>query len=370
MNSAVLAAFLSSMSSLSLAFVVIFDRLMVTDCYRNRPDQAWLVSSVVGAVFGLVASVATWIIVATTTELSLGSLAREVGAAWWSRGWLMVAAGAVAVQVTRHYFRLFTPIAGSGPVNETAIAMWLASTPIFLYSAVAVLQAVGLDRGLLAGLEQADVSWSFGALVALTVVALLRFEAAGGDGDRDRDRAPAGFVAGRHGQIVLLLATTVVYTVILSAVLLPETTSLERALALLPMYWIGFGAGGRMLLLERERSDFRRNWRRMKRFVVPILVAEVFGMTVFFAEYFALGAADPTLVNLFISAHVLLVFLVALRLARLRTEMETQGIRRTWFLGVRLARRNLPERTEPVTGQLTWLVIAVAGLASCIYATT
>ena len=351
------------MSSFGLAFVVIFDRLMVADCYRNRPDQAWLVSSVTGSMFGLVATLISWVVVVVTTESSFGSLVDAARTHWPSIGWLVVLSGAIAIQVARHYFRLFVPERDAGPVNETAIAMWLASTPIFIYATVAVLQAVGLDRGPLAGLDEADVSWRFGVLVVVTVAAMLRFEMVGNDGE-------PGSGLHHHTQITLLLATTVAYTIILSAVLLPEETSLEAAVAVLPLYWVGFAAGARVLLMRSARLQFAENWRRMKRFTVPILVAEVFGMSVFFFEFFALGSADPTLVNLIISAHVLLVFLMVLRLARLRESMEARGIRRIWFLGIRLHQRRLPELHGGIRDQLKWLGAAFVGLACCIYVTT
>ena len=349
------AALLSSVSSLSLALVVIFDRLMVADCYRNRPDHAWLVSSLAGSGFGLLATTFGWVAMAVTTDSSFGSLLDEAASLWPSRGWLMVMAGALAIQVTRHYFRLFAPVDGSQAVNETAIAMWLASTPLFIYATVALLQVAGFDSGLLAGLEEAQVSWTFGALVLGTVLALLRFETVSGDADGATN-------VEHHVQIVFLLATTVSYTLILSAVLLPSGTDAEAAMVLLPLYWVGFAAGGRVLLITNERRDFRRNWRRMKRFLVPIAVAEVFGMAMFFSEYFALGAADPTLVNLVISAHVLLVFAIALRLARIRESMAAAGIRRRWLLGVRLIQRRLPERQTSIKPQLGWLSLSLVGL--------
>ncbi|MGI9614696.1 MAG: hypothetical protein ACR2QO_17430 [Acidimicrobiales bacterium] len=345
------------MSSLCLAFVVIFDRLMVADCYRNRPDHAWLVSSLAGSVFGLVATAGGWVIITITTDTTMGSLVTTAGSLWPSRGSLMVLSGALAIQVTRHYFRLFAPTDGAAPVNETAIAMWLASTPIFIYVAVAALQVSGLDRGVLTGLDEANVSWTFGLLVLATVAALLRFEAVSTDDEN-------GTALTHFTQVALLLATTVAYTVILSAVLLPAGTDLEAAMALLPLYWVGFAAGGRILLVAHERSDFRRNWRRVKRFIIPIAVAEVFGMAMFFSEFLALGTADPTLVNLIISAHVLLVFLIVLRLVHIRESMEEAGVRRRWFLGVRLVQRRLPERVSPIKPQLIWLSASMIGLVS------
>ena len=271
----------------------------------------------------------------------------------------MVVSGALAIQVTRHYFRLFAPTDGAAPINETAIAMWLASTPIFIYIAVSALQVSGLDRGVLTGLDEANVSWTFGLLVLLTVAALLRFEAAS---TNDED----GSALTHYTQVALLLGTTVAYTLILSAVLLPAGTDLEETMVLLPLYWVGFAAGGRILLVERERNDFRRNWRRVKRFIIPIAVAEVFGMAMFFSEFLALGAADPTLVNLIISAHVLLVFLMVLRLVHIRESMAAAGVRRRWFLGVRLVQRRLPERVSPIRPQLIWLAISIIGLSSAI----
>ena len=274
----------------------------------------------------------------------------------------MILGGALAVQVIRHYFRLFVPDRDDQQVNETAIAMWLASTPIFVFLAIALLQTTPLDRGLLGGLEEAEVSWTYGLLVLATVLALLRFESV----DRGDE---GGLGRGRYLHVVLMLTMTVIYTIILSAVLRPETTDLEGALVLLPLYWLGFAAGGRLLLIKEERAAFGRNWRRIKKFAAPILVSEMFGMAVFFAEFLALGDADPTLVNLVISAHVLVVFLLARRLSKLRRRMESEGIRRVWFLGLRLMRHRLPEKSDSIVGQVVWLGITFIGLAATVYST-
>jgi hypothetical protein len=171
----------------------------------------------------------------------------------------------------------------------------------------------------------------------------------------------------RHRQVVLLLASTVVYTLALSAALRPVEATPGAVLSLLPLYWVGFAAGGRAALSGEERVAFRRNWRRLKRFRIPILVTELVAMFVFFTEYFALGAADPTLVNLVISAHVVVVFLVSWYLARLRHRMEAAGVRRLWVLGLRLSRHRLPEGGGDRRRQLAWLSASLAGLAGCIY---
>jgi hypothetical protein len=271
-----------------------------------------------------------------------------------------VGAGAVSVQVTRHYFRLFAPPAGE-PVNETAIAMWVATTPVFIYLVIAFLQLFHLNRGVLTGREAATVSWPFGVTVAVTVVALLRFEAVCGPA------GPRRHLGRRHRQVVLLLASTVVYTLALSAALRPVETAPGVTLALLPLYWIGFAAGGRAALSRAERVAFRRNWRRLKRFRTPILVTELVAVFVFFSEFLALGGADPTLVNLVISSHVVVVFLASRYLARLRAAMEATGVRRVWVLGMRLSRRRLPEGGGHLGHQLAWLGVALVGLVGCVY---
>ena len=362
-SGAVAATCLSLVSSVFLALVVVFDRVMVADCYRGRPDQAWLVSSLAGAGLGLVASAIAWAVVAWSGAADVGALAELSVTDWPRRGLLIMISGAIAVQVIRHYFRLFAPLDDLLPVNETAIAMWLASAPVFIYAGVAMLQAAGVDRGLLAGLDEASVSWRFGGLVALTVFALLRFEAASATTQHAYGRR-------RYTQISLLTLATVIYTVLLSAVLRSSAIDLAGVVALLPFYWIGFAAGGRLLAQKSEREAFRQNWRRMKRFLGPIVVSEILGMGVFFSELFALGNADPTLVNLIISSHVLLVFAMALGLARLRRSMESQGLRRRWILGVRFTPRRLPESEGQLGLRLRWLAIAVAGLMATIVATS
>ena len=344
------------LSSLSLALMVIFDRLMVGDCYRNRPEQAWFVASVSGTLFGLTATGIAWLLapaplaVLWTTTVDL----------LWPYGLLVTLAGACAVQVLRHYFQAFVPENG-GEVNEAAIAMWLASTPLWIFSTIIGLTLLETELET-AYFEHAEVSGWFALAVATAVLGFSQFERSGAASNNPlRPRY--------YRAIVLVLTFSVLYTLILSAVLHRVGDGLITTLALLPFYWIGFGAGVRVLTNQTERQKLRRNWRRIKVFWFPIVVAETIGMAVFFFEFFGLSEVDPTLVNLIIGAHVAVVYLAMNGLRLLRRRLERQGIRRIWLLGLRFSARRLPQTVSGgrLWRELSWLTLALIALAGGLY---
>jgi hypothetical protein len=95
-------------SAVSLEFMLIFDRVMLSDCNRGRPRQAWLVSSILGSLFGLVATAFVWIASSTNPDNSLSLLSRTFFDQFWPNGFLMLIAGAITVQSLTHYFNLFS----------------------------------------------------------------------------------------------------------------------------------------------------------------------------------------------------------------------------------------------------------------------
>lgn len=44
-----------------MALMIVTDRLMIGDCYRNSASQAWFVSSLAGGVFGLMFTASAWV---------------------------------------------------------------------------------------------------------------------------------------------------------------------------------------------------------------------------------------------------------------------------------------------------------------------
>lgn len=348
-----LALFAACLSSLSLGIMVLFDRLMMGDCYKNKPDQAWFVSSVAGSGFGLIATLAMWIGYSAMTETTIRDIIAGIGSLTGLEIVVMMMAGACNVQVLRHYFRLFIPASKDVEVNETAIAMWLASSPIFIFATTIILSMLGLNRGVLSGLEDAELTISFGVAVAVTVAAMIGFETY---------KSHVSDLFKRYGEVVKMLIMVVLYTLIISGILRDSEMTTVMALSIQPFFWIGFAAGVRTMRIKQNRVDLARNWPRIKKFVVPIFIVEVIGMSVYFFEFFALKGADPTYVNLIIGAHIVPVFLFVWALSRLRHRMEKDGIRRKYLFGLRLAAKKLPNEI-PTFGKFVWFALVLIALS-------
>jgi hypothetical protein len=348
------ALFAAGLSSLSLSIMVLFDRLMMGDCYKNKPDQAWFVSSVAGSVFGLLATLAMWLGYTAWTDTTMHDIVVALGSLTAVEMIMMMLAGACNVQVLHHYFRLFIPSSKDEEVNETAIAMWLASSPIFIFATTILLSILGLNRGVLSGLEDAELTISFGIAVIVTVGAMVGFETY---------KNHVSNLFKRYGEVLKMLTMIVVYTLIISGILRDSEMTDVMALAIQPFFWIGFAAGMRTMWIKQNRVDLARNWPRIKKFVVPIITVEVIGMSVYFFEFFALKGADPTFVNLIIGAHIVPVFLFVWALSRLRRRMEKNNIRRIYLLGLRLAANKLPN-DSPDIGKFIWFALVLGALSA------
>jgi len=355
------------LSSAFLALMVVFDRLMIGDCYRNQPNQAWFISSVGGVALGLFATALAWVFVVNTSpDTSFTGLWSITISLFWPYGLLMVIAGGLTMQVLYYYFQTFIPEDGHA-VNEAGIAMWLASSPLWIFATLALLQTAGIQIPLLAGLGNAVISWKFGLLLLLSVIALMQFEKA----SQGNNTSWSKLLNSRYLRAVLLIQVfTVGYTLVLSGVLRTFHDDLEVTLALLPLYILGFGTGiVHMFVSRTSQIKFRSNWRRLKLFVVPIMLAEIAGIMVFFLEFFALSELDPTLVNLIIGAHVVLVFGLMWILRRLKVRMDRDGVRHYKVCGLPIKAKKISS-APPTLEQIFWLTIGLIALGGCIVLVT
>lgn len=350
------------LSSLCLALMIIFDRFMVGDCYRNKPKQAWFVSAFGGLTIGLISTGLAWVYSVSTHVTDFSSLLDTTTTLLYPYGLLMVGAGALTMQVLYHYFHTFIPEDGH-EVNETAIALWLASSPVWIFGTLVLLQLFNVPLYVFTGLEKAEVSWTFGLLMLVTVIALMGFEFVGQAGT---DRLRAMLTSRYARSIGAIQFFTVLYTLVLSGALRSFEYDVVATLALLPFYFLGFAAGFRTMVHTSEREQFRKNWRRITVFALPILIAEIVGALVFFLEFFALSDLDPTLVNLIIAAHVVPVYLIICGLRQLRKNLEGRQIRRVWFLGLRIATNKLPHSNGNWAHEVIWLAIALSTLTASI----
>lgn len=335
--------------------MIIFDRLMIADCYRNKPDQAWLVSASAGCFLGTLATGITWLLFTTFSLATLADLFSSMLRLFYPYGIVMLLCGALCIQVTCHYFRLFASQEGR-EANETAIAMWLATTPIWIFLTLVTIRWFDLDFLFPGKLDDINLTKEFAIVVMLTVGALIWFET----GDT-KQSVPLLVSLKRSAEIFKMLSAIVIYTIIMSSILRnDEVKTTTEVLALQPFFWAGFVAGMRVLLKKKNRMDFRRNWNRMKKFLPPTIVAEIIGMTVYYFEFFALSEADPTLVNLITGAHIILVFIFIAVLAKVRQYMEQNNIHRLWCLGLRLTGKRLPEANITPRKFLWFLVVLLS----------
>jgi hypothetical protein len=346
----------ASLSALSLAIMISFDRIMVGDCYRNHPEQPWVISSLLGSAFGIIATSLVWITLSFTEIPS--PVARSENEPAFINHFLSLASGVISSFVLRYYFRLFLP-SKKGSVNETEIAVWLAFTPVFMFLLIAGLTFFIPEIPDVSEL-QTDSSWIFGSLVTLaclTLVLFIRFES-----DEPLEHSK------RYGDIFLLVLLNTGYVFLSSIALSPFDQDLESVLKLLLSYWVGFAAGGLALLDGTTRSGFHLNARRLRKFSRIIILTEVVGMLVYFFEFLGVSEEDPTLVTLIIGAHVTVVFLLSLLLTQLRHTMIANGQRRFWLLGLRISANRLPLRKVTVGQVLRLIAVQISLLTVLGYA--
>ncbi len=347
----------AGLGSVCLSLMIIFDRLMMGDCYKNNSDHAWVISSLAGAVFGLSATALTWAGYSFFTDATLITLLNTFTELWWPSGILLCLVGIINIQVMRHYFRLFIP----GPneeVNETGIAMWLAAVPIFIFITIFTLNTLGLTNGILSGLEKANSSLWFGLLVGITILAMISFE---------KVSNPDGSLQlKRFSEIAKMLGCIVFYTILSSSILRAEEMDVASALALQPFYWLGFAAGARYLFSHQHRQAFANNWQTIKIYLIPILVVEVIGMSVYYFEFFALSGSDPTIVNLITGAHIILVFIFTIQLTRLHHHMAAAGEQQRWYFGLSFTKNKLPSKYAS-RRKIIWFILVVISLLVTTY---
>ena len=325
-------------SSLCLAVMILFDRIMMGDCYRNHPDQPWVISSALGAILGGVTTGLVWMAVNVTDANATPGISGPTPLHYL----LSLLSGIVSSLVIRYYFRLFTP-SKDGTVDPTEIAVWLAFTPVFVFLALQVLAFVLPFTHLLPEAKGVDNNWLFGGLVVIACLALMLFVRFDTDDPVRRST--------RYGDIFLLVVFNTGYVLLSALALSAPHLGMADTLALQMAYWAGFAIGGLGLLSAEVRSAFRYNAKRLRKFSGIIVLTEVIGMLVYFFEFLGVSEENPTLVTLIVGAHVTIVFILSLALAHLRRNMEANNQRRVWILGWRVMASKLPVKTV-TPGQL------------------
>ena len=289
-----LGIFFAVLSSISQAIMILFDEYMMDDCYQQRPKMAWLVSSVAGVFFGTVTTIICWGLYATFAIDAVNLLSHSLSL--WKEGIWMVMVGALTISVMGCYFKLFIPTGDERP-NITAISMWLATSPLWVYLATAGISAIGVTYGPLAALQGIDFSFWFLVSLIATICLIVRF---------DMQDTAFSLTTTRSATVILMLVLITAYTVLCSAVLYER--SLSDVLAFQPYYWLGYLSGALMLASKKVRVEFHEFKQKLTQYFWVIMVAEMFGALVYVFEIYALWQLSGVFVNLITSGHVVAVF--------------------------------------------------------------
>ena len=349
-------AFIASiLASIFSALMLIYDRLMITDCYDRKPDHAWFVSSFMGTVLGFVVTIPILLVLYFFYEIPVLSLLVEV---FYPHGLWMLLSGVLSVLALRHYFRVFIPENEDDAINETAISMWLASLPIFVLFSLVFINYFHLNIGIFSNLDHAEISWPFIIATIVATIGLIGFEGVGKDGSK-----PMKWTY--YKEIGMALFLFVVYSLIIYAVAKDITTIDPTILSFifLPFYWLGW-AFGTLLWFKRDfRNEFKISWPRIRHFAVPILIAEIIGMLVYFFSFVSLNNLDPTLVNLIFSAHILLVFVLNYLLRLLYADLVSKKETSWTLFGFKMSIDSLPQNgTSHLSSELFFLIVALIGI--------
>ncbi len=305
-----LGIFFAILSSLSQAIMILFDEYMMDDCYQQRPKMAWLVSSVAGVFFGILTTTIGWTLYATLTPDAVNLVHHSVSI--WKDGIWMMLVGVLTISVMGCYFKLFIPTGDERP-NITAISMWLATSPLWVYLATALISTSGISFGPLASLQGIDFSFWFLVSLIATICLIVRF---------DMQDTAFSLTTTRSGSVALMLVLITAYTVLGSAVLYER--SLADVLAFQPYYWLGYLSGALVLVSKKTRVEFREFMPNLRQYFWVILFAEMFGAFVYVFEIYALWQLTGVFVNLITSGHVVAVFGLTVLLTYIGKKLSSQ----------------------------------------------
>jgi hypothetical protein len=292
----------AALSSVFMAIMMIADKLMVRNCYNGSKISAWFVSSVAGSCLGLLLTAVCWIIFSTFSEsvTLIGLFQTALNLFFWS-GFFVLVSGIFAVQLLYHYFACFTEDA-----HIATISSWIAATPIIIFiTALATNQFTNVFFDI----EYISVgSLQLGFIISITLatLCLVAFEVV-----TNKETSGKKIYA---FDLCLMIICNILYIVSLEFILKQEPAPynhLVYIVALLPYFWIGFAAGGRVYLSKTKREEIKRTWRSSIRNFLPIILfVELIGMLVFYFEYFGLSELTASYVALIVGAHIVIVYLI------------------------------------------------------------
>ena len=290
-------------SSVSMALMIVTDKLMLNQCYESKPRQAWFISSLAGSVFGLFLTIIMWGVIATASSSGTFIMLfyASVDLFFW-QGLAVLIAGILGIQILFHYFNCFSEDASSA-----SVAAWIAATPIFILLTFIIISFVDHFTGFFTILTLTQsINPIFAISVAITTFALVGFEYFSNSNKISQNKY--------RKSLILLIFYNVIYSILLQYILGNESNKYSHGmyvLALLPYLWIGFAAGTRDILVKNRRKEIVENWRlNIKKYWRLIFMVEIVGMFVFYFEYFGLADLNAAYVSVIIGAHVILVYLL------------------------------------------------------------
>ena len=326
-------------STIFLTVMVVADRLMIGDCFEDNPTYAWIISAIAGCLFGMLATVLLWLFFITTTTHTALEVLSGIPELFFPYGLLILLSGILSIQTLKHYFECFS-VGG----ESTAIAGWLAATPIIVLSIISVIHVLHDSLPFIHtwNLEQVNIGYEFVIFSIVATLALISFEIF--TSESSNSNTSSNYLK----PVTLMLIANAMYAVIIhvtinTAILQTNIPSGLMLVTLLPFYWIGFLAGVRPLIKKFHRDEFKRRWgSRIKYYLPAILFTEVIGMLVFFTEFFGLGTTDPTFVSIIIGSHIILVYLIMKGLSILRYVFEKRSQEIWLVFGMQVTVSRLP----------------------------
>lgn len=342
---------LALLSAAALTLMVVFDRMMIKDCYENNVIQPLFISSLATSVFGLFLTLIIWL----THEVPMSEFQEVFRFAVAPYGLVILVAGVIGARVLFHYFKCF-----SENGDSTVVASWLAATPIFVYCVNFLLSKLGLFT------DQLPFNFEMLMAVLLTSISLALLESISYEAEEGAN------VYRVH--LFLMMIFNVTYIILIDKTLSfggeqLQVESATLALSLLPMYWFGFAAGTLYMLRKTERIKLMANWRIVK-YAGAIVLVEILGMFVFFFEFLGLGALDSVTVSIIVSLHVIPVWILSMFFMKLGKKMVVQNISEKSFLGIPIRVEALEEFTlnsKTAYIQLILVCVSIFGLVTFLF---
>lgn len=309
---------LTSISAFALALTVTADKLMVGDFYQNNPRNAWFVSSVLGVLLGLSATLIAWycfgegdglkqIILFGSGEMLFLSLP-------------MVFAGVLVSLTLRSYFFCM-----SMSNFTTSVAVAIAATPVFVFG----------TQLLISG--EVWTIWHWISFI-ITIIGLIGFELSAEHDPSNRESRLNKYLIGVIGfGTTYLVLIDVLFPVIETNL---NVNEIQASLVAMPYYWLGF-AFGIISYRHREVRKFTRTIFMRLQFIALILILEIIGASFYFFEFFGLSKISATLVALIIGAHIILVWIFDLYVSKQYKMAITKNEDLTQVLFFKLPTKNL-----------------------------